>query len=94
MSYEAAVSPFGTLTEEECWSLWKKTTTVLSLEDAEQTDGRYVIPVTDYPYHAASTDQAPPYVGPPAIDRRQYNSILSRFDQASKRAGCFSTWNT
>ena len=93
MRYEPLVSPFGTLTEEECWSLWKKTTTVLSLEDAEHTDGRYATPVSEYPDHGASVE-TPSCMAPPAIERRQYNSILSRFDQASKRAGSFFSWNT
>lgn len=93
MTYAAALSPFGVLTEEEYWSLWQKQSPVLMLEEAEQTDGRYVYPPDASISRLMQADAEPSYITPAAVQRHQYNSVLSRFAQASKRAGTFSSWD-
>ncbi len=94
MNYTAALSPFGVLSEEEYWSLWQKQSPVLTLEEAEQTDGRYVMPPDESAHCYMQPDMAQTYITPATIQRHQYNSVLSRFAQASKRVGNFSSWNT
>lgn len=94
MTYATALSPFGVLTEEEYWSLWQKQSPVLTLEEPEQTDGWYVYSPDANAGHLVQAEAESPYIAPAAVQRHQYNSVLSRFAQASKRAGAFSNWNT
>lgn len=94
MTNASAVSPFAGLTEDDYWFLWQKQSPVLSLQDHEQTDGRSVFEPESPSYVEHTSSEMPQHLSVPVIQRNQYNAVLSRFDQASKRVGNFSAWNT
>lgn len=93
MTFASTISPFSRLMEDENWFIWSKQASVIDLEASTQTDRRSFSSAdisfshdAELPLHTA--------LSPAVFQRNQYNAILSRFDQASKRAGRFSSWNT
>lgn len=87
MSQSSSTSPFALLGETECpWITWETKLPIKSLCNAKETDGRYVESTPNtYP-------DTPVVPLKPAIQRQQYNAILSRMNQAVCKTGNFSTW--
>lgn len=93
MSQEYSRSPFSFQDEsEKPWLLWEAKTAVTALLGSEETDSRFVIHddinSSDVTYHEA------PATSPekPIIQRKQYNAVLSRMNQAVCKTGTFSSW--
>lgn len=84
MSHVCSSCPFDFQCNDQIpWLLWEKRNEVTSLPDVNKTDGRFDIV-------AAVEDTETPAV--PAIQRMQYNSVLSRMNQAIGRTGSYSAW--
>lgn len=92
MTQTYTLSPF-TLSEESDvpWILWEQKTSVLSLQCEEQTDRRYV---TFQSNLSNSEMDNKPVLNKTAIQRVQYNSVLSRMKQAAGKAGNYSDWQS
>lgn len=89
----AETSPFVRLTEDQPWILWEKKTEVTALLPKEQTDARSVLEERQHMYSEIGPE--PPVIPPvQPIQRKQYNAILSRIDQASRKTGSFSAWKS
>lgn len=88
MTQAHIVSPFSISEEQgESWFIWEKRTPVTSLSGKEQTDSRYENRST------TTSELQPAYISSsPVIQRRQYNTVLSRMKQAMGKAGSFSAW--
>lgn len=89
MPQASTTSPFAApAVTEEPWTLWQKSTPVLTLLNEKQTDGRYL---------REAPEPEPPHdlpVQPPQINRMQYLSVLSRMKNACGKAGTYAAWNT
>lgn len=95
MPQACSTSPFAFQDEyDNPWILWEKKSTVTELIGQEQTDGRYEMQCTiessDTTYR--DTPAIPPVK--PVIQRKQYNAVLSRMNQAVCKTGSFSTWQS
>ena len=92
MQPTATTSPFIIRqTELDSWILWTQKESVMNLISEKQTDGRYVCKRED---EKIDTEQP---VSSSIINNmmqtNRYHSVLSRMDQASKRASTYSAWN-
>lgn len=76
---------------DQPWIIWEQRRHVTSLNKQEQTESRYVNEDEEInvAYHSSEQTQN----GPPLIQRKQYNAILSRMNQAAGKTGNFSAWN-
>lgn len=81
-------SPFVTHEMDAPWILWAEKEPIFMLENEKQTDGRYV---ADEKLHAEDIKIS----AVPAMPQPQrYNAVLSRIDQARKKAVAFSAWSS
>lgn len=93
MSQACSRSPFSFQDEsEKPWLLWEAKNAVTALSEQKETDSRYemiddITPsdVTYYDAPAITTEK-------PIIQRKQYNAVLSRMNQAVCKTGTFSSW--
>lgn len=85
----ATTSPFmSQQTDAAPWLLWTSKDPVTLLNAEKQTDGRSAFDgdlKDDPPDMTISTPFIP--------QTRRYNAVLSRMEQASKKAAAFSAWN-
>lgn len=75
---------------DQPWIIWEKRRHVTCLNTQEQTEGRYVSESDELTAVYHSSEQT--HDGPPVIQRKQYNAILSRMNQAVGKTGSFSAW--
>ena len=92
MQSAATTSPFiKQQTDMDSWVLWTQKESVINLMDEKQTDGRYVCERND-----EKIDMEQPVSSSiinNMLQTNRYRSVLSRIDQASKRAAAYSAWN-
>ncbi len=89
MNRAATTSPFSIASEDSDWVIWKHKSTLFDLK----TDRRSVnsSEIRDEESYMPEDNTITSTVH---LDRRQYNAILSRMDQASRRAASFSAWSS
>ncbi len=82
-------SPFLKQEEALPWFLWQRKIPADDLTPREQTDSRFVLEMErDDP-----PTKPPVQPGILTIQRRQYNAVLSRMDQASRKTGTYANWS-
>lgn len=87
MNIAAVTSPFA-YAEEAPWVVWKSQDRVSVLPEQEQTNaGLASSPCVDQ-------SELQPIPPAPHISRMQYNTVMNRIVQASKKTGSFSSWTT
>ncbi len=89
MSQAATTSPFATAAQDSDWVIWRYKSSLFDL----QTDRRSDVP-SENPAAENCTPDDSTITSPVHLERRQYNAILSRMDQASRRAASFSAWSS
>lgn len=93
MLHACAISPFAGANEDCSWVLWERKTNVSMLQPREQTDTRSVYEDGDI-VTPKSIQEVPEISPAQPIQRKQYNAILSRMDQAKRKTTSFSTWQS
>lgn len=93
MSQECSRSPFSFQDEsEKPWLIWEAKTAITALSEQKETDCRYGIHddinSSDVTYHDEPAITAEKTI----IQRKQYNAVLSRMNQAVCKTGTFSSW--
>ncbi len=91
MRNASEVSPFSMHQEDAPWFLWQKKTPVTYLAPREETDSRSENSGVNE-IEQANTPPVQPML--PAIQRKQYNAVMNRIDQASRMTGTYAQWNT
>lgn len=86
----SVTSPFCISEGCEDWVQWQKDLPITGLQESMPTDSRSEMR-QENANRQESFDAA---VHIPTIHRPQYNAVLERFSQASKRTGAFSNWAT
>ena len=81
-------SPFVTHEMDVPWILWAEKEPVFTLENEKQTDDRYVSAEN------LQADDMQISAMPAMPQTQRYNAVLSRIDQARKKAVAFSAWSS
>lgn len=87
----ATTSPFVAPAIADEWIIWQQKSTLFDLLDNKemncQPENKFE-EATKLPFRAESAMISAPV----RIERRQYNAILQKIDQASRHATSFSSW--
>ena len=84
-------SPFRYAQENEVpWIVWQKRSSLSGLLGEKHTDSRLVSKEEENMICAQETIN--PVSKAPIIQRKQYNAVLSRMNQALGKSGSFSAW--
>ncbi len=91
MQAAATTSPFTPQeTDNVPWILWTQKEPVTHLQTDKQTDSRFAF---DFPHDISTQDLPEPSLPMQnLLQTNRYHSVLSRMEQASKRAAAFSAW--